>query len=106
MSKMEEIFINSDNEVIIVDLSKLAALELFEYLLPYVARNIPEFKYQFEGVALCGILAIDDMTKSQFNTIYPAIMQACDTIESLVPYKAELKEKLEADERFEAMQKA
>lgn len=99
-------YLEDDETIVKIALGKRLATALLDYLLEIIKEQIPEYAYQFEGVSYAGILSITDLPAQHFPFMYNVLLHACDKIDGLAPYKAELKEKLEADERFEAMQTA
>lgn len=83
-----------------VVLDSFAGEALFEYMLPKLYQLDPEYAEPFEGSYIGGALAIDGTPAKYWHAVYTMIMQACDELERLKPYKEELKAALEADPRF------
>lgn len=81
-------------------LDSWAGEALFEYMLPHMPQVASEEADAFEGGYYGGVLSISSISPKNFYPVYNLIMQACDELESLKPYKAELKAALEADPRF------
>ena len=97
-----ELFIGQDGngDFVVVDISKAAAQELFERLLESMELAAPEYIPQFEGEAAGGVMSIADLPSAAFMDASRTIIQACDEVAVLQPFKAELKTALEADPRF------
>lgn len=89
-----------------VFLGKPGTLQLYNYLFPVIANKAPAFLDEFEGVAFCGGLDISGLSRQYYPDICTAILNACDELDSLQPFKAELKTALEADPRFQLLQTA
>lgn len=104
MSTPSSLFVEIDEntkELIEVEMSKRAAHQLYEYLFPRLADIDVEFMDVFEvDYNIGSMLAIGTLKAKFFKPVYSLIMQACDEVESLKPFKAELKRVLEADKRF------
>lgn len=91
---------DADGQFVVVDLSKAATWELFERIRDGMAAIVPEYIPQFEGEAAGGVMSIADLPSAAFMDASRTIIQACDEVAVLQPFKAELKTALEADPRF------
>lgn len=89
-----------------VQLGKLAAGQLYRYLYPVIAKVAPDFLEEYEYSAMAGMLSIWNLPRQYYPDICTAILNACDELDSLKPFKAELKTALEADPRFQQLQTA
>ncbi len=83
-----------------VSLSQSGIYDLYEFLLPRIRQIDEEYTDEIEGIYFGGAVAIFSLPTEYFQTVYTLILQACDEIESLKPYKAALKAALEADPRY------
>ena len=97
---------NNQEKRVYVDLGKVSGNALADHLLPKIDAIYPEYIEKFWGRLLGGIMAIDDLPQQYYMPVYHAIMQACDEIESLTPYKDALNKALRADPRFQEKQAA
>lgn len=88
-------------------LGKQAGYALACHLLPKV-EQLTNFSCadRFYGQLLGGIMSITDLPAQYYMSVYHAIMQACDEIDSLTPYKDALNKALMADPRFQTKQAA
>ena len=81
-------------------LSQSSIYDLYEFILPHLRQLDGEYADEFEGIYFGGAVAIFSLPAKYFHSVYSLILQACDEIESLKPYKAALKAALEADPRY------
>lgn len=102
MSSAETLYITdvTDNTFTKMYLGKRAAGDLFDYLFPKLDTVAPEYKDQFAGEYYGEVLSITDFPMQSYPAVYNLIMSACDELESLKPYKAELQAALQADPRY------
>ena len=98
-----QLFLNYDNnsKIIEVLLGKSAATALFDYLWPRLQEINPEKADQFAGEYWGNVLSLTSWPAHQFMEVYQLIMQACDEVEILQEHKDNLKQALQADERYQ-----
>ena len=86
-------------------LGKQASYDLACYLLPKM-EQITNFECadRFYGILLSGSMTIHYLPQQYYMPVYHSIMQACDEIDSLTPYKDALNKALRADPRFQEKQ--
>lgn len=87
-------------------LGKLAAGHLYRYLYPVIAKVAPGYLEEYEYCTMAGNLSIWSLPRQYYPDICTAILNACDELDSLKPFKAELQMALEADPRFQQKQSA
>ena len=101
MSGAEHLYITSKgDDVTTVYLGKYAAAELFDYMLPRLQQLAPDYSDKFEGEYYGSVLSIAGIPGASYLATYQLIMQACDQIDCLKPFKSILNEVLQADPRF------
>lgn len=76
-------------------------IDLCEFLLHRLQGKVSQDSLDvFDVMYISGSCDIQFFTAEEYPKVCQAIMQACDELERLKPYKAELKAALEADPRF------
>jgi hypothetical protein len=101
MSAPDYLYINyAENGLIKHHLPNRVSVPLFEYMLTGMAVVAPDYVDQFEGEFYGDVLSICGATPNDYAAIVALIMQACDEVAVLQPFKADLKSALEADPRF------
>ena len=93
-----------NKEFIEVDIDQWASDDLARYLLPKIDAICPDYVEHFWGRLLGHVMSITDLPAQYYMPVYRAIMQACDEIDSLTPYKDALNTALRADPRFQEKQ--
>ena len=98
---------SKDTQFITVELNGMPSYHLACYLLPKM-EQLTNFSCadRFYGQLLGGIMSITDLPAQYYMPVYHAIIEACDTIDSLTPYKDALNKALMADPRFQHKQAA
>ena len=96
----------SNGELVSVPINKKPSDDLANYLLPKIDAIYPEYIEKFWGKLLRGTMSITDLPAQYYMPVYHAIIEACDTIDSLTPYKDALNKALRADPRFQEKQAA
>lgn len=80
---------------------KQATVDICEYLIKHLPGVVSENGFgTFEAMYFLGSCDFQFFTAEEFSAVYQLSMQACDELDSLKPYKAQLKAALEADPRF------
>ncbi len=87
-------------------LGKLAAGQLYRYLYPLVAKLAPDYLEEYEYRAMSGCLSITTLPRQYYPAVSAAILAACDELDSLTPFKAQLETALQADPRHSQLQSA
>lgn len=101
MSIPEEFYISEeDSQLSPVDMGKRPVYDLYHVLSAWLEKTKSPFRDEFEGCFLCENFHIEHLDVPAFISAHSVILQACDEIESLKPYKAALKAALEADPRY------
>ena len=95
-----------NNESVSVPINKKPSDDLANYLLPKLDEICPDYVEHFWGGLLGHVMSITDLPAQYYMPVYHAIMQACDEIDSLTPYKDALNTALRADPRFQEKQAA
>lgn len=86
-----------------VEMPEMKNKALACYLLPKMEELTDlECAERFYGELCSGYMSITDLPAQYYMPVYHAIMQACDEIDSLTPYKDALNTALRADKRFQA----
>ena len=83
-----------------VQLGKLGASDLFDFMLPKLQEHVPSFSDRFEGGYYGEVLSISELPAQYFQLVYGFIMQACDELDSLKPHKTTLQTALQLDPRY------
>ena len=99
---------NANQEPVVnaVALPKQAGYPLACYLLERIDDIAPSFAEAFYAGLFVGDIGIFDCPDRYFPAVANAIIEACDTIDSLTPYKDALNKALMADPRFQHKQAA
>ena len=88
-------------------LDALASNDLACFLLPKMEKlTNTECAKRFWGQLLGGVMSIARLPTQHYMPVYHAIIEACDKIDSLTPYKDALNKALRADPRFQEKQTA
>lgn len=82
-----------------VEMNKGACADLFAYMTPAMYEIAPEYAEEFE-YSNWEVFSIHAAPEKYYRNIYNLIMQGADRLESVKPFKADLKAALEADPRF------
>ena len=89
-----------------VPLDVVAAHQLACCLFEQMPKIAPEFADEFEGSLVARDFQLYGCPAQYFPAVANAIIEACDTIDSLTPYKDALNKALRADPRFQEKQAA
>ena len=91
-----------------IEMLPIACSDLFHFLLPKFKEMDLELAANFDAQYTVEVWGIDDLPENpqQYMQTYDWIMQACDEIDSLTPYKDALNTALRADPRFQEKQAA
>lgn len=79
---------------------------LFNYLLPRLQQLDMDSADQFEGEYYGDVLSISSMPARHYPEVCRLIMQACDELAVLQPYREELRQVLYSDPRIKQAEAA
>lgn len=101
MSTPEEVWINSKDGggFVEVFIGKRASADLFAYMVPRMYEVAPDYAEEFE-YGNWEIFSVRSAPAKDYPAVVALFMEACDALETVKPYKQELKAALEADPRF------
>ena len=93
-------------EVEQIEMLPIACSDLFHFLYPKFETLSDDIASWFYVAYICETWGVDDLPENakQYMQAYHWIMQACDEIDSLTPYKDALNKALRADPRFQEKQ--
>ncbi|MCS4533053.1 glycine cleavage system H protein [Neisseria montereyensis] len=94
----------------IVDLSRAAVLDLYDYLeplfeetWPYTPNSDKDYAGRFVGCFIGGVMPFYHLPAAEYRQACQWVAEAVDKLESLKPYKSDLIAALQADPRYKAV---